>query len=65
MYERETTEERGKADLAGLALEAINELRGPHLNDVRVRFDGIGAETAIPQPPTIGVSVSGENLKVF
>jgi len=48
MYERKTTEERGKADFAGLALETINELSGPRLNDFRVGFDGIGAETTIP-----------------
>jgi len=48
MYERETTEERGKANFAGLALETINELSGPRFNDVRVRFDGTGAEATIP-----------------
>ena len=48
MYERETTEERGKADFAGLTLETINELSGPRFNDVRVRFDRIGAETTVP-----------------
>lgn len=48
IHERETTEERGKADLAGLALETINELSGPRFDDVRVRFDGIGAEATIP-----------------
>jgi len=48
MYERETTEERGKADFAGLALETINELSGPRLNDVTIRFDRIGAETTVP-----------------
>lgn len=48
MYERETTEKGGKADFAGLTLETINELGGPRLNDVRVRFDRVGAETTIP-----------------
>jgi len=48
MYERETTEERGKADSTGLALETINELSGPRLNDVRVGFDRTRAETTVP-----------------
>lgn len=48
IYEREATEERGKANSAGLALETINELSGPCFNDVRVRFDGIGTEATIP-----------------
>jgi len=65
MYERETTEERGKANFAGLALETINELSGPGFNDVRVRLDGTGAEATVPQSPPIGVSVSIENLKIF
>jgi len=65
MYERETTEERGKANFAGLALETINELSGPGLNGVRVGFDGTGAEPTVPQPPPIGVSVSIENLEIF
>ena len=65
MYEREATEERGKADLAGLALETINELSGPRLDDVRIRFDGIRAETTIPQLSPIGVSITVENLEIF
>lgn len=48
IYERETAEERGEADFAGLTLETINELSGPRLNDVRVGFDGTGAEAAVP-----------------
>ena len=48
MYERKTTEERGKANFAGLALETINELTGPGFNDVRVRFHGTGTEATIP-----------------
>jgi len=48
MYERKTTEERGKADFARLTLETINELSGPRFDDVRIGFDGIGAETTIP-----------------
>ena len=65
MYERESAEERGKANPAGLALETINELDGSRLDDVRIRFDGIGTETTIPQPPPISVSVSVENLEIF
>ena len=48
IYERETTEERGKANFAGLALETINELSGPGFNDVRVGLDGTGAEATVP-----------------
>jgi len=48
MYERETTEERGKANFAGLALETINELSGPAFNDVRVGLYGIGTESTVP-----------------
>ena len=49
MYERETTEEGGKANPAGLTLETINELSGPRLDDVRVRAgDGTGTETTVP-----------------
>ena len=65
MCARETTEERGKTDSAGLALKTIDELGGPRFNDVRVGFDGIGAETTIPQPPPVGVSVPIENLEIF
>jgi hypothetical protein len=65
VYERKTAEEGGKADFSGLTLEAINELGGPRLNDVRVRFDGLGAETPIPQPPPISVGITVENLEVF
>ena len=48
MHERKTAEEGGKADFARLTLEAIDELGGPHLDDVRVGLDGIGVETTIP-----------------
>ena len=65
MYERETTEERGKADFSGLALETINKLSSPRFNDVRVRFDGIGAETTIPQLPSVGMGVAVEDLEIF
>jgi len=65
MYERETAEERGKANFAGLALETINELSGPGFDDVTVGLDGTGTESTVPSPPTIGVSVPIENLKIF
>jgi hypothetical protein len=48
MHERKSTEKGGEADSAGLTLETINELGGPRFDDVRVRFDRIGAETAVP-----------------
>ena len=48
MYERETAEERRKADFSGLTLETVDELGGPGFDDVRVRANGFGAEATIP-----------------
>lgn len=65
MYERKTAEEGRKTDFSGLTLEAMNELSGPRFDDVRVRMDRFGAETAIPQPPPVSMSVTVENLEIF
>jgi hypothetical protein len=65
VYERKTAKERREADFSRLTLETIDELSGPRFDDVRVGFDGFGAETTIPQPPAISVGVAVENLEIF
>lgn len=64
-HERETAEVGGKADLSGLALEAVDKLSSPCFDDVRVGLDGIGAETTIPQPPPICMGIAVEDLEIF
>ena len=65
IHERKPTKEGGETDFAGLALKAVDELSGSRFNDVRVRFNGTGAEATIPQPSPISVCVSIEHLEVF
>jgi len=65
VYERKPAEEGGKAYSAGLTLETINKLGGPRFNDVRVRFERFGAETAIPQSPSIGMGITIEDLEIL
>ena len=64
-HERETAEVGGKADLAGPTLKTADKLSSSRFDDVRVRRDGICAETTIPQPPPFCMGVAVEDLEVF